>query len=195
MLVDTSAERTTTVEEALIAAGHQVVIRVVTGQGLAAQVTEHSPDVIIVDVDSPDRDTLEQMHTISRERPRPIVMFTNDGDADTIRSAMRAGISAYVVDGLNPGRVLPVLEVAIARFDEFQAMRDELEKTKSSLVERKLIEKAKGILMRQTRMDEEASYKAMRKMAMDRNIKLVDLARTLIAATELLDGRSSGDSK
>lgn len=194
MLVDRLPERTNTVEQALSAAGHQVVARVMAGGDLAADVAAVSPDVIIVDIDSPDRDTLEHMRTISRERPRPVVMFTNDDNAATIRSAVRAGVSAYVVDGLHASRVLPVLEVAIARFEEFQAMREELEQTKSTLAERKLIERAKGILMRQTRMDEEAAYKAMRKMAMDRNIKLVDLARTLIAAAELLEpqGRKRG---
>lgn len=194
MLVDRLPERTNTVEQALSAAGHQVVARVMAGGDLAADVAAVSPDVIIVDIDSPDRDTLEHMRTISRERPRPVVMFTNDDNASTIRSAVRAGVSAYVVDGLHASRVLPVLEVAIARFEEFQAMREELEQTKSTLAERKLVEKAKGILMRQTRMDEEAAYKAMRKMAMDRNIKLVDLARTLIAAAELLEpqGRKRG---
>ncbi|MEZ5444361.1 MAG: ANTAR domain-containing protein [Gammaproteobacteria bacterium] len=194
MLVDRLPERTNTVEQALSAAGHQVVARVMAGGDLAADVAAVSPDVIIIDIDSPDRDTLEHMRTISRERPRPVVMFTNDDNASTIRSAVRAGVSAYVVDGLHASRVLPVLEVAIARFEEFQAMRDELEQTKSTLAERKLVEKAKGVLMRQTRMDEEAAYKAMRKMAMDRNIKIVDLARTLIAATELLEpqGRKRG---
>ncbi len=194
MLVDRLPERTNTVEHALSAAGHQVVARVMAGGDLAAEVAAVSPDVIIIDIDSPDRDTLEHMRTISRERPRPVVMFTNDDNAATIRSAVRAGVSAYVVDGLHASRVLPVLEVAIARFEEFQAMRDELEQAKSTLAERKLVEKAKGILMRQTRMDEEAAYKAMRKMAMDRNIRIVDLARTLIAATELLEpqGRKRG---
>jgi response regulator NasT len=194
MLVDRLPERTNTVEQALCAAGHQVVARVMAGGDLAADVAAVSPDVIIIDIDSPDRDTLEHMRTISRERPRPVVMFTNDDNASIIRSAVRAGVSAYVVDGLHASRVLPVLEVAIARFEEFQAMRDELEQTKSTLAERKLVEKAKGILMRQTRMDEEAAYKAMRKMAMDRNIKIVDLARTLIAAAELLEpqGRKRG---
>jgi two-component system, response regulator / RNA-binding antiterminator len=146
-----------------------MLVRVLTGSDLAAEVERLSPDLIIVDIESPDRDTLEHMRAISREHPRPVVMFTNDDNAATIRSAVRAGVSAYVVDGLSASRVLPVLEVAIARFEEFQAMRDELEQTRSSLIERKLVEKAK------------------RKMAMDRNIKIIDLAKTLIAAAELLE--------
>ncbi len=194
MLVDRLPERRNTVEQALSAAGHQIVARFAAGGDLAADVAAVSPDVIFIDIDSPDRDTLEHMRTISRERPRPVVMFSDDGSAATIRSAVRAGVSAYIVDGLQTSRVLPVLEVALARFEVFQAIREELEQTKSTLAGRKLTEKAKGILMRQTRMDEEAAYRAMRRMAMDRNIKIVDLARTLIAAAELLEppGRKRG---
>lgn len=194
MLVDSFPERTTTVEAALTAVGHQVVARVMAGGDLAAEVAAVSPDVIIIDIDSPNRDTLEHMRTISRECPRPVVMFTNDDDAGTIRSAVRAGVSAYVVDGLSASRVLPVLEVAMARFEAFQSMREELEQARSTLVERKLVERAKGLLMRQSSMDEETAYKAMRKIAMDRNIRIADLARTLIAASDLLasTGKKSG---
>lgn len=186
MLVDSNPERFTTLDEALTAAGHQVVARIPAGSDLAAEVASISPDVIIVDIESPDRDTLEHMRTISRERPRPVVMFTNDDNAETIRAAVRAGVSAYVVDGLQASRVMPVLEVAIARFEEFQSMREELEQTRTTLAERKLIERAKGILMRQSQLDEDTAYKAMRKMAMARNLKLADLAKSLIAASELL---------
>ena len=186
MLVDSNPERTNTLEEALTAAGHRVVARVITGADLAAEVAAVAPDVIIIDVDAPDRDTLEHMRAISREQPRPVVMFTNDDNAETIRAAVRAGVSAYVVDGLSANRVMPVLEVAIARFEEFQAMREELEQTRATLADRKLIERAKGILMRNSQLDEEAAYRAMRKLAMDRNLRIADLARSLIAASELL---------
>jgi response regulator NasT len=186
MLVDSNPERTHTLEEALTAAGHRVVARIVAGADLAAEVAAVSPDVIIIDIDSPDRDTLEHMRAISRKQPRPVVMFTNDDNAETIRAAVRAGVSAYVVDGLSASRVMPVLDVAIARFEEFQAMREELEQTRATLADRKLIERAKGILMRNSQLDEEAAYKAMRKLAMDRNLRIADLARSLIAASELL---------
>ncbi|MFO1436543.1 MAG: ANTAR domain-containing protein [Gammaproteobacteria bacterium] len=186
MLVDSFPERTNTVEAALVAAGHHVVARVMAGGDLAAEVSAVLPDVIIIDIDSPNRDTLEHMRTISRDHPRPVVMFTNDDNAETIRSAVQAGVSAYVVDGLNANRVLPVLEVARARFEEFQAMREELEQTRATLADRKLVEKAKGLVMQKSGMDEATAYKAMRKMAMDRNIRIVDLARTILAATELL---------
>jgi response regulator NasT len=188
MLVDSCPERFPLLEGALVEAGHEVVARVTTGEDLTERMTSLRPDVIVIDIDSPDRDILEHMRIIHRDRPCPIVMFTNDDNGDTIRAAVRAGVHAYVVDGLSTSRVLPILEVAIARFEEYQEMRQELERTRTALDERKIIERAKGILMRQAKLDEEAAYKAMRKMAMDRNLKMVDLAKSVIAAAELLGG-------
>ena len=185
LLVDELPERSLAMEKLLTNLGHKIVARVSAGDDLTGMVNRYLPDIIIVDMDSPDRDTLEHMQTISSDRPRPIVMFTNDDDSETIRKAVRAGVTAYVVDGLQPQRV-PILETAIARFNEFQGIRQELENTKNSLEERKLVERAKGILMKQSNYDEEAAYKAMRKIAMNRNMKLVDLARSIIAASELL---------
>lgn len=186
MLVDELPERSMAMEQLLCKLGHRIVARASTGDDLTAMVTRYLPDVIIIDMDSPDRDTLEHMQTISADRPRPIIMFTNDGDSSTIQKAVKAGVTAYVVDGLQPLRVMPILETAIARFNEFQGIRRELEKTRNTLEERKLVERAKGILMKQSNYDEESAYKAMRKIAMDRNMKLVDLARSIIAAAELL---------
>lgn len=185
MIVDECPQRALMVERSLRACGHEVIARLVSGVGLREQVAKLQPDVIIVDVDSPDRDILEDMHAINREHPRPIVVFANDADKDTIQVAVRAGVSAYVVDGLQEGRVVPVLEVAIAHFKEFQSMRRELEQAKASLEERKLVERAKGLLMKQCHLAEEAAYAAMRKMAMDRNLRMADLARSLIAASDL----------
>lgn len=186
MVIDGCPERARMVERSLACRGHEVVARLADRAGLRERVSEVEPDVVIVDVDSPDCDILEDMHAINRDHPRPIVVFARDGDRKTIETAVRAGVSAYVVDGLSEGRVMPVLEVAIARFEEFQAIRRELEEARASLAERKLVERAKGILMRQLQLDEEAAYGAMRKMAMDRNLKLAELARSLIAASELL---------
>lgn len=186
MLVDEQPERADLLDGALRQAGHVVVGRLGRDGDLRAAIGRLSPDVVIIDMDSPDRDALENMHCINRECPRPIVMFTHDGDAETIRSAVRAGVSAYVVDGLEPHRVAPILDAAIARFEAFQTVRKELEEAKASLADRKFIEKAKGILMRQSGMDEETAYRSLRRMAMDRNLRLPDLARSLIAAAELL---------
>ncbi|OGT84626.1 MAG: histidine kinase [Gammaproteobacteria bacterium RIFCSPLOWO2_02_FULL_61_13] len=186
VLVDDYPERAEVLERALTASGHQIIARFGSGADLRSEVMRIAPDVIIIDVDSADRDILEGMHAINREHPRPVVMFTRDGDPALIRTAVRAGVSAYVVGGLDPERVLPVMNVAIAHFEQFQALQRELEEARTALAERKLIDRAKGILMKQRHMDEEAAYSAMRKMAMDRNLKLVELARSLIAAADLL---------
>lgn len=194
MLVDACPQRSALLEQALHDAGQEVVARMEAGDGLMERVGQIDPDVIIIDMDAPDRDTLEHMRTISRDSPKPIVMFTNNDDGDTIRTAIRAGVSAYVVDGLSATRVMPILEVAIARFQEFDALRRELEETKSALAERKIVERAKGILMKQSGMDEENAYRALRKMAMDRNLRLADLSKVLIAATDLL-GEGAGQKR
>ncbi len=185
MIVDECAERALLVERSLATHGHEVVARLKSGAGLREEVMRAKPDIIVIDVDSPDRDILEDMHAINRDHPRPIVVFAKDCDSATIETAVQAGVSAYVVDGLNESRVMPILEVAIARFREFQAMRRELAEARASLAERKLVERAKGLLMQQCQMDENAAYSAMRKMAMDRNLRMADLARSLIAASEL----------
>ena len=186
MIVDELPERAMAMEKLLTNLGHTIVVRASAGEDLTALVNRHLPDIIIVDMDSPDRDMLEQMQSINSDHPRPVVMFTDDDDSHTIQKAVKAGVSAYIVDGLQPLRVMPILETAIARFNEFQSVRNELEKTKNTLEERKLIEQAKGIVMKQSDYDEETAYKSMQKIAMSRNMKLVDLARSIIAAAELL---------
>lgn len=186
MLVDGRARRAQMVEEALAALGYDVVARVTPGADLLRQVREVQPDVVIVDMESPTRDILEDMHGVSRETPRPVVMFTNDGDSDTIRAAVWAGVSAYVVDGMQPERIRPILDAAIARFHAFQALRDELAQTKQTLAERKVIERAKGILMRQRRLGEEEAYRLLRKAAMDRGKRLAEVAQDLVDMAELL---------
>ena len=186
MLVDEMPERSMAMEKLLNNLGHKIVASASAGDDLSEMVNRYLPDIIIIDMDSPDRDTLEHMQTISTDRPRPIVMFTNDDDSQTINKAVKAGVTAYIVDGLKPQRVMPILETAMARFREFQTIRNELEKTRNTLEERKLIERAKGIVMKQSNQDEETAYKSMQKIAMSRNVKLVDLARSIIAAAELL---------
>ena len=186
LLVDELPERSQVMQQLLQSKGHRIVARASKGDDLSALVNQFMPDVVIVDMDSPDRDTLEHMQSISSDRPRPIVMFTNDDDSETIKKAVKAGVTAYIVDGLQPGRVMPILETAIARFEQFQDIRSELEKTRNTLEERKLIERAKGILMKQSDYDEESAYRAMQKIAMSRNMKIIDLARSIIAAAELL---------
>lgn len=186
ILVDDDRDRMGLLDAALSSAGHEVVGRLLDTDDILGAVASLQPDIVLLDVDSPSRDTLESLGHISRDRPRPIVLFAQKSDSETIRRAMRAGVSAYVVDGMNPNRLQPVIEVAIARFQEFQGMRRELENTKLKLADRRDVEKAKGLLMKRKGVDENAAYELLRKMAMDRNIRLGDVARSLIAAAELL---------
>lgn len=186
MLVDDDPTRTLQVEQALRSAGYDVSVRLDTHADLIAEVQRHQPDVILIDVDAPGRDTLESLNRISSDCPRPVVMFAGDGDADTIRRAVRAGVSAYVVDGLSTQRLKPVLEVAIARFHEHQALKRELEEAKGRLADRRDVDRAKGLLMQRRQLTEPQAYEMLRKMAMDRSLKIGDAARALIAAADLL---------
>lgn len=186
MLVDETVERTTPLKEALTNAGHEVVAHVADALQLNKIVAEFQPDVIIIDTDSPSRDTLEHICVVSRDDPRPIVMFTHDGDTEKIREATRSGVSAYVVGGISNAKLKPVLDAAIVRFEEFQALRNELQTATIALADRKSVERAKGILMKQRNIDEEAAYNALRKMAMERGTKIGEIAKQIIQAYQLL---------
>jgi len=186
ILVDDEPQRTALLSDALMAHGFTVVAVFPTGADLPRQIAALQADVIVADLDSPDRDTLESMRQVTFEQARPVVMFAQDGNPETIRAAIEAGVSAYVVDGLKPERVRPVLDVAIARFAQFQELRSELDKARSTLAERKLVERAKGILMKRRGFGEDEAYKLMRKMAMDQKARLVDIANKIIEAAELL---------
>lgn len=185
MLVDDLPARAALLEQALRDQQFEVVARLATAAGLADEVARLEPDVIIIDIDSPDRDTLEHMASLHRDNPRPVVMFAGERETATIERAVRAGVSAYIVDGLNPGRVRTIVDVAIARFREYQALRRELEETRTQLADRKQIDRAKALLMRHRKMSEEAAYKAMRKMAMDRGQRLPEVAANIIAVFDL----------
>jgi len=186
LLIDDLTGRSAILEQALSDAGHEIIARVSSTLDLPQQVQSLQPDVVIIDLDSPDRDTLENMAIVSRDNPRPIILFSAQDDSDTIQKAVRAGVSAYIVDGLSAKRVRPIIDVAIARFREFQAMRDELEHTRDKLSERKLVERAKGLLMKQRGFDEEEAYSALRKLAMERNQRLVQVAQNVIDIFEML---------
>lgn len=186
LLVDDMPERVAVLKEALSRAGCSVDSVVSPGDDLAAAVRERQPDVIIIDVDSPSRDTLESLRIINRDLPRPIVMFVDRSDCRVIEEAMKAGVSAYVIDGLSAERVKPVIDVAIARFKEYQTLRNELERTKNSLQDRKIIDRAKGILMEQRKIGEDEAYRALRRLAMEQNRRLVDVAQQLITFAPVL---------
>lgn len=186
LLVDESFERAAMLKRALQEAGCRIAAHVSSSADLPGLVKELDPDMIILDTDSPERDTLENLCVVSRDQPRPIVMFTHDDDSEKIRAAIRAGVSAYVVDGLKSERLRPIMDVAMARFNEFQAMRRSLEKAESQLAERKDVERAKGLLMKQRGWSEDEAYQALRKMAMDKGVKLGEAARQVVGVLELL---------
>lgn len=186
LLVDENPDRALVLADALREQGYDLVAQLPPRDLSAKRVQELSPDVVIVDMDSPSRDTIDSMRQINADQPRPIVMFVDRSDEGMIEQAMQAGVSAYVIDGLNLRRVKPIVDVAIARFREFQALRDELKKTRATLDERKIIERAKGLLMRERNLTEDEAYAALRKLAMDRQQKLVDVAEALLAFADVL---------
>jgi two-component system, response regulator / RNA-binding antiterminator len=185
MLVDDSHEDASPLKQSLLDAGYEVVATTSTAAALLERVATLQPDVIIIDTESPTRDTLEQLSFVSREQPRPIVVFTDDRENATIQAALRAGVSAYIVAGMQSDRLKPILDVAVARFEQERALRDELKDAHDRLAERKLIERAKGLLMQQKNVSEDDAFRMMRKLAMDRNRRLVDVATQIIDIADM----------
>ncbi len=144
------------------------------------------PDVVIVNAESPTRDTLENLAALNDALPRPVVVFAEDPADAPMRRALAAGVSAYVVAGMQPHRLAPVLQVAIARFEQDLALRQELDRAQAQLAARKTIERAKGILMQEAGLDEEAAYQRLRRLAMDRKLPMAELAARIIDAQSLL---------
>ncbi len=186
-MVDESTECAELLREGLRDSGYEVVAALCSTVDILDRVDQTQPDVIVIRVDSPDRDSLENICVVSQNRPKPIVMFTQERDSNTIQAAVRAGVTAYIVDGLESSRVQAILDVAFARFNQFQSLQQELALSKAAIDDRKQIERAKGLLMKQRRWDEDTAFRAIRKMAMDRNIKLADAAEQIIAVTKMLN--------
>ena len=192
MLVDDRPERAQLVEERLWAAGYEVVAVIASAKGLLFQIQQHAPDVILIDIESPDRDVLESLAVVNHHNPRPVVMFTQQDDPDYIEQAVNAGISTYLVGGINPELVKPVIDVAIAQFRSFQTLRAELHDTRVQLEDRKLIEQAKGLLMAYQQLSEDAAHRMLTRLAMDANQRLPDVAKTVLAT---LSPKGKGKSR
>jgi response regulator NasT len=186
LVIDEDRIRASIIEAGLREAGHSNITLVHDVNGIARRIAEHNPDVIVIDLGNPNRDMLENMFQLSRAVRRPIAMFVDRSDLASIEAAVAAGVSAYVVDGLRQERVKPVLDIAVSRFNAYSRLQRELEEARGELEGRKLIERAKGILMKSRRLSEEAAYGLLRKTAMNENRKIADIAQSLVTAAGLL---------
>ncbi len=192
LVIDENRIRAAIIEAGLREAGHERVTLIHDIAGIAARIAGIEPDVIVIDLENPNRDMLENMFQLSRVVKRPIAMFVDRSDATSIEAAVDAGVSAYVVDGLRKERVKPILDMAISRFRAFSRLERELDEARSELQGRKVIDRAKGILMRSKGISEEEAYVLLRKAAMNQNRKIADIAQSLVTAAGLLgDGDQS----
>lgn len=186
LIIDENPVRAAIIEDGLRDAGHTNVAHLPDTAHLLARITSFDPDVIVIDLGSPNRDVLEQMFQMSRVIERPIAMFVDQSDSASIRAAMDAGVSAYVVDGLKKERVKHILDMCISRFNVFSRLQEELREARTALTERKIIDRAKGILMKEKGMSEEDAYALMRKAAMNQKRRITEIAQSLITTAELL---------
>jgi response regulator NasT len=186
LVIDKDPIRRAILGAGLREAGFANVIRLGETSGLLNHISRIEPDVILIDLENPTRDVLEQMFQVSRVVRRPIAMFVDQSDRETTRAAVEAGVSAYIVDGLKQGRVKDILELCISRFNAVARLQDELDRAKSALEERKTIDRAKGILMQAKGLSEEQAYALLRKTAMNEKRKIADVAQAVITASELL---------
>ena len=182
VIIDRSPERGQLLLEGLADAGLESVTLIEDGTNLLAKIQSLNPDVILIDLENPRRDTVEQMLRVSEQVKRPVVMFADESEPELIRKAIKAGVSAYIVDGLQKSRLRSILEVAVARFEQFCAVEEEVERLQSALDERKDIERAKGILMETRKLNEGDAYALMRRAAMNEKRKIADIARLIISA-------------
>ena len=186
VIVDESPIRAAILEEGLREAGYTSVVRISEMQSLLARIYALDPDIIVIDLENPSRDILEQMFHVSRAVRRPIAMFVDQSDAASIQASVDAGVSAYIVDGLKKERIKPILDLCVFRFNAFAKLQDELDRTKSALEERKVIDRAKGILMKLKGLTEEEAYVLMRSTAMREKKKIGEIAQSILTASELL---------
>ena len=186
IIVDENPIRAAILEDGLREAGYVDVTRIEDRTGLLARIYAIDPDVILIDLENPSRDELEQMFQVSRAVKRPIAMFVDQSDTASIEAAVDAGVSAYIVGGLQKARIKNILDLCISRFNSFARLRDELERTRTALEERKVIDRAKGILMKARNLSEETAYALLRKTAMNENKKIAEVAQSVVTAAELL---------
>lgn len=185
-VIEMDRDRARLIADGLRAAGHTEITILPDDTSLARRLGELNPDIVLIDVENPSRDMLEELALASGPLERPVAMFVGRSDGATTRAAIEAGLSAYVVDGLREERFQPIIDVAIARFHMVARIRDELETTRAALAERKTIDQAKGLIMKARGLPEEEAYALLRKTAMDQGRKVAEVARALIIASDLL---------
>ena len=186
VIVDESPIRAAILEEGLREAGYASVMRISEMQSLLARIYALDPDIIVIDLENPSRDILEQMFQVSRAVRRPFAMFVAQSDAASIQASVDAGVSAYIVDGLKKERMKSILDLCVSRFNAFAKLQDELDRTKMALEERKVIDRAKGILMKLKGLTEEEAYVLLRSTAMREKKKIGEIAQSILTASELL---------
>lgn len=186
LVIDENEIRASIIERGLREAGHEHVILMSSMDGLLRRIIEIDPDVIVIDLENPNRDQLEHLFQVSRAAQRPIAMFVDRSDSGMLEAAVDAGVSAYVVDGLRQERVKPILDMAIARFNAFARLQRELADARNALEERKIIERAKGILMSSRGLSEADAFALLRQTAMNEKKKMADIAQSVVTAASLL---------
>ncbi|MCZ4344823.1 ANTAR domain-containing response regulator [Devosia sp. J2-20] len=186
LIIDENRIRASIIEDGLREAGHARVVVIHDVNEVGRTIADTSPDVVFIDLENPKRDTLEHFFSLSRAIQRPIAMFVDRSESQMIEKAVEAGVSAYVVDGLKKERVKPILDMAISRFNAFAKLTRELEQARSELEDRKIIDQAKGILMKTRGLAEADAYALLRSTAMNQNRRMVDIAQSLVTAAELL---------
>jgi response regulator NasT len=186
LVVDANAMRASILEDGLREAGYRNVSVLRCMDNLLRRIVEADPEVIFIDLQNPNRDVLEQMFQVSRCVHRPIAMFVDQSDSLSIEAAVEAGVGAYVVDGLRKERIRSILDMAVSRFNAFSRLREELDRTKQALEERKVVDRAKGILMKAKGLDEAAAYELLRKAAMNENRRMSEVAQSVVTASRLL---------
>ena len=187
LIIDENRLRASIIEDGLREAGHERVTVINSTQEVARRISEIMPDVVVIDLENPNRDRLEHFFSLSRALRKPIAMFVDKSDASAIGAAIEAGVSAYVVDGLRKDRVKSILDMAVLRFNAYSKLQRELDDARSALEERKLIDRAKAILIKQRNLSEADAYALLRKTAMNQNRRIVDIAQSLITAAGLLE--------
>jgi response regulator NasT len=187
LLLSHDLERGGLLKQSLLAFGHDVVVETLMHADLLSGIEANKPDLLVIDSDTPSDELLSRLRELLRHNPLPVVLFAREASRDIIHKAVHAGVSACVVDGLERRRVGSILDVAIARFSETERLRRELESTRANLLERKAVERAKGILMKQRGFDEPQAYHALRKMAMDKNLRIGEVAANVSAVADLLN--------